>query len=405
MGVGAGWPDGSCCGTDGGGASLACRRSNADSRSSDVPYSAISGEDWTAAVIASAGAGPISDCGARSRVQATGVGAPVSDSTVTTSGKGANGVFATDTGSSIDLKNVTIQASADGAHGVMATDGGSLTLNNVDITTSGGSSSAIATDRGGGTITVQGGRVRTSGGNSAGIYSTGTITVTNGTFIATGAEAAVIEGANSITLTDTSLSSSKAGKWGVMIYQSMSGDAQGTQGLFTMSGGALTDSATDGPLFYVTNSTGVINLKGVKAQAASGTLVKAASGYWGSSGFNGGTVLLTADGQTLNGNLVADALSSITVNLKNGSALTGAINAAKTAKEANLTLDASSSWTVTADSYLSSLSDAAGISGSTFTNIRGNGHTVYYDASLAASRSLGGKTYDLFGGGTLKPLP
>jgi len=48
---------------------------------------------------------------------------------------------------------------------------------------------------------------------------------------------------------------------GVMIYQSMSGDAQGTKGTFTMTGGSLAYTATDGPLFYVTNSTAVILLK------------------------------------------------------------------------------------------------------------------------------------------------
>ena len=138
-----------------------------------------------------------------------------------------------------------------------------------------------------------------------------------------GAEAAVIEGGNSITLTDTDLSSSKEDKWGVMIYQSMSGDADGTRGTFTMTGGSLQYTSTSGPLFYVTNSTGVITLKGVAVTVASGTLVKAATGNWGRSGSNGGTVMLTADGQTLAGNMLADAISSLTVDLKNGSSLTG----------------------------------------------------------------------------------
>ena len=63
------------------------------------------------------------------------------------------------------------------AHAVMATQGGTMTINNVNMTTSGGSSSPIATDRGGGMITVTGGTVTTSGNNSAGIYSTGNIMV------------------------------------------------------------------------------------------------------------------------------------------------------------------------------------------------------------------------------------
>lgn len=55
------------------------------------------------------------------------------------------------------------------------------------------------------------------------------------------------------------------------------------------------------------------------------------------------------------------------------------------------------------DSSLTTLSDAAGISGSTITNIVGNGHTVTYQSSLSGNSSLGGKTYTLSGGGQLVP--
>jgi hypothetical protein len=186
-----------------------------------------------------------------------------------------------------------------------------------------------------------------------------------------------------------------------MIYQSMSGDAQGTRGVFTMTSGSLAYTAKNGPLFYVTNSTGVITLKGVSLTATSGVLVKASAGNWGNSGSNGGTAILTADSQTLTGNLIADYTSSITATLQNASSLTGSINPDHTAKAANLTLDSSSTWNVTADSYLTCLADPGGISGTTMTNIIGNGHTVYYDKSTCPA--LGGATYTLSGGGVLKP--
>ena len=48
------------------------------------PYLACSGEPCTAAAITSAGVGAIGDCGARSLVQATGVGAPSGSITVMT---------------------------------------------------------------------------------------------------------------------------------------------------------------------------------------------------------------------------------------------------------------------------------------------------------------------------------
>jgi len=330
----------------------------------------------------------------------TGSKINISDSTVTTIGDGANGIFATGDGSAITISNVKIDCTGQYAHAVMATLGGTLTLTNVNMTTAGASSGAIATDRGSGTINVTGGTVLTTGSNSPGIYSTGAITVSDAAILATGSEAAVIEGANSITLTNTALASSKEDKWGVMIYQSMSGDAEGTKGIFTMIGGSLGYSSKSGPLFYVTNSTGTITLKGVNIELNSDTLIKASAGNWGKSGSNGGAVIFTADGQTLTGDMIADNISSLTATLQNGSSLTGAINSEHTAKVANLTLDGTSSWTVTADSYLTTL-NTAGISGTSITNIIGNGHTVYYDAS--ANSSLGGQTYILSGGGYLKP--
>jgi hypothetical protein len=328
----------------------------------------------------------------------------LSGGSITTTGSGANGAFATGEGSSVSLSNVTIEAAGGGGHGVMATQGGAVTLDEVKITTAGANSAPLATDRGGGTITATGGSALASGKDSPALYSTGTITVTGGTYEATGAEAAVIEGGNTINLTDVALSSSMADKWGVMIYQSMSGDAAGTQGTFTMRGGSLTYTGANGPLFYVTNSTGVISLAGVQVKCASGVLVKAAAGNWGTSGSNGGTALLTADGQRLTGNLVADNLSSLAITLKNSSSLAGAINPDRSAKEASLALDATSIWIVSADSYLSVLTLSTGISGTSISSIVGNGHTVYYDAANAANSVLSGKTYSLAGGGTLKPM-
>jgi hypothetical protein len=170
-----------------------------------------------------------------------------------------------------------------------------------------------------------------------------------------------------------------------------------------MTGGSLANTAETGPLFFVTNSTATITLTDVDVNAASGVLVQAdATDRWGTSGSNGGTVVLTADEQTLTGGMVADSISSLTVTLQNGSSLTGAINADNTAQAASLTLDKSSVWNVTADSYLTSLTDASGIVDGTVPNIIGSGHTVYYDAS--ANPDLGGETYALNGGGYLQPM-
>jgi hypothetical protein len=130
-------------------------------------------------------------------------------------------------------------------------------------------------------------------------------------------------------------------------------------------------------------------------------LLDAAAGNWGTTGSNGGTAVLNVSKQTLTGSVVVDKISTATLKLSNGSTLTGAVNAANTAKSVLLALDSGSRWTVTANSYVTVLSGLT-VSGNKVTNIVGNGHTVRY--SKAANPSLGGKTYTLAGGGTLTPV-
>jgi hypothetical protein len=321
-------------------------------------------------------------------------------SIITSSGTGANGAFAYGSGSTVILINDTITCTAQGGHGAMCSGGGTMTLTDVIITTGPGANSApIATDRGSGTITVTGGKITATGTDAPGIYSTGKITVTGAVINSTGAEAAAIEGANYITLINTTISGTK--KRGVLMYQSMSGDADGTIGTFTMTGGSLSQVA--GPLFYVTNATAIINLNGAKLTASSGTFIQAASDSWGTSGKNGGNAKLTAIGQTMVGNIIIDKYSTFTGILSNSSTLTGAINNAQTAKSTSLKMDASSTWILTANSYLDTISNSAGISGTTVTNITGNGYNVYYNSSLTANSYLGGKTYSLVNGGYLMP--
>ncbi|MFN8528320.1 MAG: hypothetical protein U0670_06890 [Anaerolineae bacterium] len=324
--------------------------------------------------------------------------------TVTTDGAGTNGLFATGEGASIAASDLSIEAIGDGAHAVMATLGGALTLDNVTMYTTGAHSGAVATDRGSGTITVTDSTVTTTGQDSPAIYSTGAISATGGTYTATGAEAAVIEGSNSITLTDVDLSSTFADKWGVMIYQSFSGDAEGSEGVFTMTGGSLTYTSSSGPLFFITNATGSVTLSGVEVTVDSGILAQAAAtDRWGTSGSNGGHLVLLADAQALTGNLVADSISTLDITLQNGSSLIGAINPDTAASAVSVTLDATSSWTVTADSFVTTLEGAI-ITGDAISNIIGGGHNVYYDATAAANQTFAGLTYSLVGGGELLPV-
>lgn len=297
--------------------------------------------------------------------------------TITTSGSGANAAFAYGSGSLVNLNTVTISTSANSSRGVDATYGGTINISNSTITTKGAHCAALATDRydnstGAPHINATNCTGNTAGEGSPGIYCTGTFVVQaeNGgvsKYTATGSEAAVIEGLNSITLKDTDISGAK--KWGVMIYQSNSGDASVGQGTFVMTGGTLTNNSS-GPALFVCNTTSVINLSGVKIVNSSGTLLKAMAPTgtddtnlsWGNLG---GTVYFTATGQDsannlgMEGNIVLDSKSSLTLTLSDNSSLVGAIDNANTAGSMILAVDSTSKWTATADSYVDTLTLAS----------------------------------------------
>ena len=317
---------------------------------------------------------------------------------IKTTGSGANGVFSTGSGSTIVLTNDTIYCSGSSGHGIDATVTGKITANNCIITTTNSHGAAYASDRGSGTVIVNGGTANTSGSDSPAIYSTGAFTISDATMIATKSEGFVIEGANSVTITNSSLSGANTTRgWGNLIYQSMSGDATGTDGTFKMTGGTLAYTATTGPAIFVTNSTGIITLTGVTISNSSTQFIKAAAGSWGTSGSNGGHVIFTADNETISGTIICDNISSIALTFQNGTNYTGLIDSA------SLTMDATSSWTLSGTSYIRVFSDASGISGTSITNITGNGYNIYYNPNLSGNSSLGSKTYSLVNGGYLLP--
>lgn len=318
----------------------------------------------------------------------------IKDTTIHTDSEGSNAVFASGEGTTIYASGLTIYTTKNSSRGLDATYGGTIIADDVNITTQGAHCGAIATDRGEGNITVTNATAQTSGEGSPGIYCTGNIKVSDSHLTATGSEAAVIEGKNSITLTNTDLSGNY--RCGAMLYQSFSGDAGVGTSTFTMTGGKLT--ANVGPIFYITNTQSVIDLKNATLEGDGG-LLTASADRWGNSGTNGGNVTLNADTQTLKGDIVCDSISSAVLNLKNDSDYTGTVNAEKTAKSITVSLDESSTWQVTGDSYVTVLTD----DDTSFSNIKDNGHTIYYDATNSANRVLDGKTISLSDGGKLTP--
>ena len=314
--------------------------------------------------------------------------------TVTSDAKGANGIFSyggnggqnggDGDGTKVIIKDTSITTTGDGAGGTMTTGGGTTNAYNLTVTTNGQSSAAIRTDRGGGTVYVDGGTYTSNGLGSPAIYSTAEIHVANATLVSNLSEGVCIEGLNSIELTDCDLTANNTKCNGnatfmdtIMIYQSMSGDAATGNSTFAMTGGSLTSK--NGHMFHVTNTNADIELNGVKLtnEDAANVLISVCDDGW-----NGGNNKATfnAKAQDLVGAVLVGNNSTLALNLTEGTTFEGYVNG-NIVNAANqtvstevgtvaVTLDNNSTWTLTADSYVTEFNGAA-------ANVIANGHTLY----------------------------
>ena len=312
---------------------------------------------------------------------------------IETSASGANGVFsyggnggrngAEGDGTTVNISDTIITTTGDGSGGIMTTGGGTTNATNLTITTSGRSSAAIRTDRGGGLVTVDEGSYTTNGLGSPAIYSTADITVKNATLVSNLSEGVCIEGKNTITLENCNMTANNTQCNGnatfhdtIMIYQSMSGDADSGTSSFTMTGGSLTSQS--GHMFHVTNTHAVINLSGVQLiNEGSDILLSVCDDGW-----NGASNIaeVNADGQEMEGAILVGDNSSLNLTLTNGSTFTGYFSGEiENAKgetvsteigTVNVSLDETSTWTLTADSYITNFEGNA-------ASVTGNGYTLY----------------------------
>lgn len=321
--------------------------------------------------------------GSNSAIFATnGAELTLSEITVSTDGTHANAVFSYGEGTVVNVSDSIIETAGNCSGGLMTTGGGTMNAENLIIHTAGNSSAAIRSDRGGGTVNVTGGTYTTDGTGSPVIYSTADITVSDAELTSTASQGVVVEGKNSVTLNDVTLTADNNSKnsdkssWyqAVMIYQSMSGDAAQGQASFAMNGGSLLNK--NGDIFFVNNTSATIDLNDAEIvnEDEEGVFLRAAAAGWGREGSNGGHVTLTATEQEINGDILVDEVSTLNLILTDGSSFTGAVNPEEAAGEVYVELTEGATWTLTGDSYISSLTCDA-------DSIDLNGYTLYVDGA------------------------
>ena len=321
----------------------------------------------------------------------------ITGGTIETSASGANGVFsyggnggrngAAGDGTTVVISDTTITTTGNGSGGIMTTGGGITYASNLTVTTGGRSSAAIRTDRGGGTVVVDGGTYTTNGLGSPTIYSTADITVKNAVLTSNLSEGVCIEGMNSITLENCDMTANNTECHGnatfhdtIMIYQSMSGDANSGTSSFTMTGGSLT--SLSGHMFHVTNTHAVITLSGVNlANEGSDILLSVCDDGWSGAS---NIAELTADAQELKGTILVGDNSTMTLTLSNGSSFEGTFSGEiENAKGVTVSteigtvsviLDSTSTWTLTGDTAITTFEGDA-------SNVISNGYTLYVNGT------------------------
>ncbi|MCR4582348.1 MAG: hypothetical protein K5764_02175 [Prevotella sp.] len=268
-------------------------------------------------------AGAASSTNYQSTTAASGAKIIINGGTVTGNAKGANAVIATN-GATIEINGITIVNKTSVSRGLHATYGGIITASDVNITTNEETSSTIATDRGGGTVTVTGGTATANGNRSAVIYSTGTMSATNLVGTSASGEMGVIEGDNSITMTNCTMKSGSSER-GLLMMQSGSGDAQGSNPVMTITGTSLTMTDASAPLLEVaTCVTATCTLSDCTLTVPSGILMYVMSdSQWSTSGAVGNLILDNGtytgivkydDGYTANVTVNDDAVWNLTAN-------------------------------------------------------------------------------------------
>lgn len=318
----------------------------------------------------------------------------VKGGTVTTDAAGGAGLFAYGDGT-VYAADTTIKTTQDTSGGIHAAGGGKLYAWDLNVETDGESAAAIRSDRGGGIMVVDGGTYTSNGEGSPAVYCTADIAVKDATLTANGSEAVCIEGLNSLHLFDCDLTgnmsdlSQNDSTWTVILYQSMSGDSEVGNSTFQMDGGTLTSQ--NGGVFYTTNTESDITLNTVDITYNNDNeyFLRCTGNNnergWGESGANGADCDFTAISQDMEGDVIWDTISQLDFYMTDGSNLTGVIiddeSFAGNGGDGycNVYVSDDSTWTVTGNSTVSTLSNAGTIvddSGKTVT-IKGTDGTVY----------------------------
>ncbi|MCH4157680.1 MAG: hypothetical protein LKF34_03660 [Acidaminococcaceae bacterium] len=342
--------------------------------------------------------GEYTDGGLNAAVLTTDANASLDTCTVTSDGTGASGIFASGMAGKVRAHNTTVSTSGEASRALAAVNGATISANKMTLTTAGKESPALFAFGDDASLLVSDSKITTTGADSPCVYSLGTVSLVTSTATATNSEMAVVEGSNDLTLDAVKLTGGK--KYGLLLYASLWEDADPGTAVLAVRNSTLTSTAPAG-LFYVTNTKAAVTLENSVLNYSGDVVAQVGAGPWGTPGRNGAIFDLTLTKQQLNGNIVADKLSKVSINLAQGSTWNGTVNTDASAREANVNMHALANWSLSGDAHLNIFTD----DDLKLENVASNGYRIYYNAKNKANKWLEGKRYKLSDGGQLVPEP
>ncbi|MEN6418243.1 MAG: hypothetical protein ABFC73_04910 [Clostridiaceae bacterium] len=277
---------------------------------------------------------------------------------------GYSGVYHAD-GTNETVENASYATSTANENALLINNGGILTLSNADINKLGDAEGDCSDGRNAAIVAVKAGALTMNGGsvttNGLGAY---------GLFISGGDASFVGDG--------TYLSTSGTSSAGIAAADSSA---------VVFSNGTIATEGENSPCLLLFG--GGVTLVNMKLSSKSAPLVYAPNG----------DSRLMLDGTALAAAPAIDESATLWLELKNKSSLIGTFGESLPAR-ASVSLDATSTWTLDTDAYVTVFLNAD----TKNTNIVSNGYTIYYDSNAPENEPLGSQSYPLPGGGYLSPL-
>ncbi|KAJ0122512.1 hypothetical protein J7T55_003025 [Diaporthe amygdali] len=318
---------------------------------------------------------------------------------------GAANVYAYGSDTVVNVTNSWLYSSGPVSHGLYASGNATIYGSNIAHFSGGYRSSAFSGDSPKGIIYISDSVAHTAGIGSATFYALGEIFADNVLSISEKGPVVFMDGAQNVSIANSDCTAGLLG--GLVIFSSQ---VRLSGGRIDISDSRIAVTAADAPGLWFGNTIVDVSLSSTRVEPDSGVLVVANysqitqdfdyyASYADNSALSPAEVFISVAESTLAGDLVAYNGSYISWNLTAHSSWDGAAYSGFGDSYVDVALDATSNWTLTADSYVQNLTDVD----ESLANIASGGFNVYYNASALLNGWLANSTVTLSGGGSVTP--